>query len=146
VGDLGNEMGMGTLADTLEKYVPYAGKGRCSCGCEGGLAVRTCADNIITATVSDWGCYAMIAALAFLCEDVDIMHTPELEEEALVAACRSGMIDMYGWKIPAIDGFGLEMNRSIVSLMRESVKSALSLRKTCSTWFEKVTELGYFER
>ncbi len=146
IGDLGNEMGMGTIADTLEKYIPYAGEGRCNCGCGGGLAVRTKTDNIITATVSDWGCYSMIAAIAFLRGDADIMHGPDLEEDALVTACRSGMIDMYGWKIPAIDGFGLEMTRSIVSLMLESVKSALALKETCKTWFEKVGELEFFDR
>lgn len=145
IGDLGNEIGMGTISDTLEKYIPYARKGACSCGCGGGIAVKTKADNIITATVSDWGCYAMIAAMAYLKEDVEIMHTAELEKEAIMCASNSGMIDMYGWLIPAIDGFGLEINLPIVSLMREMVKSALGLKKTCKTWFEKVEELKFFE-
>ena len=146
IGDLGNEIGMGTIADTLEKYIPYAGKGACNCGCGGGLAVKTKADNIITATVSDWGCYAMIAAIAYLKENIDIMHTADIEEEAVKCASNSGMIDMYGWLIPAIDGFGLEINLPIVALMREMVASALNLKDTCKTWFEKVAELGYFDK
>lgn len=145
IGDLGNEIGMSAIADTLEKYIPYAAKGSCQCGCGGGIAVTTKADNLITATVSDWGCYAMIAALAFLTENIDVMHTAELEREAMLTASGSGMIDMYGWLIPAIDGFGFEITLPIVSLMREVVKSALSLKDTCRTWFEKVDELGYFE-
>ena len=145
IGDLGNEIGMGTIRDTLEKSIPYAAKGACRCGCGGGIAVRTQADNIITATVSDWGCYAMIAALAYLKEDPDIMHTPELEQKTVETASSCGMIDMYGWLIPAIDGFGLEINMPIVALMREMVKSALGLRETCRTWFEKVEELHYFD-
>ncbi len=145
IGDLGNEIGMGTISDTLIKYIPYAAEGACSCGCGGGIAVRTKADNIITATVSDWGCYAMIASLAYLKEDVDIMHTAELEKETLMCAKNNGMIDMYGWLVPAIDGFGLEINMPIVTLMREMVKSALSLKQTCKTWFEKVEELHYFD-
>lgn len=144
IGDLGNEIGMGAISDTLEKYIPYARKGACRCGCEGGLAVKTKADNLITATVSDWGCYAMIACLAYLTENLDVMHTQELEKEAMETACHHGMIDMYGWLIPAIDGFGLEVNMSMVTLMREMVKSALSLKETCKTWFEKVEELHYF--
>ena len=88
----------------------------------------------------------MIAAIAYLKEDIDIMHTPELEKEAIMCASNSGMIDMYGWLIPAIDGFGLEINMPIVALMYEMVKSALNLRKTCKTWFEKVEELKYFEK
>ena len=145
IGDLGNEIGMGAIADTLNTYIPYAAKGRCNCGCGGGIAVKTKADTLITATVSDWGCYAMIAALAYLKEDLDIMHTPEQEKEALICGCRNGMIDMYGWLIPAIDGFGLEIQMPIVQLMREMVASALSLKTTCKTWFEKVEELKFFE-
>lgn len=144
IGDLGNEIGMGAISEALNAHIPYAREGACNCGCEGGLAVTTAADNLITATVSDWGCYAMIAAMAFLLENVDVMHTAELEKAAIICASRSGMIDMYGWLIPAVDGFGLEINLPIVSLMREMVKSALSLRETCKTWFEKVEELHFF--
>ena len=146
IGDLGNEIGMGAIAETLNTYIPYAAEGRCNCGCGGGIAVKTKADTLITATVSDWGCYAMIAAIAYLKEDLDIMHTAEQEKEALVCGCRNGMIDMYGWLIPAIDGFGLEIQMPIVQLMREMVKSALSLKTTCKTWFEKVEELKFFEQ
>ena len=146
IGDLGNEIGMGAIRDTLDAFIPYAAKGRCSCGCGGGIAVKTKADTLITATVSDWGCYAMIAALAYFKEDLDIMHTPEQEKEALICGCRNGMIDMYGWLVPAIDGFGLEIQMPMVQLMREMVKSALSLKITCKTWFEKVEELKFFEQ
>ncbi len=145
IGDLGNEIGMGAIADTLEKYIPYARAGACRCGCGGGIAVKTKADNLITATVSDWGCYAMIASLAYLTRNVEVMHTAELEKETMLTASGAGMIDMYGWLIPAIDGFGLEINLPIVSLMREMVKSALSLEETCKGWFDGVRELGYFD-
>lgn len=146
IGDLGNEIGMGAIADHLNEYIPYAAPGRCNCGCGGGIAVKTKADTLITATVSDWGCYAMIAAIAYMKENLDIMHTPELERRTLTCGCENGMIDMYGWLIPAIDGFGLEINMPIVQLMYEMVKSALSLKTTCKTWFEKVEELKFFEK
>ncbi|OPJ57638.1 DUF4392 domain-containing protein [Clostridium oryzae] len=145
IGDLGNELGMGTIKEHLEKYVPYAAEGGCSCGCGGGIAASVKADNIITATVSDWGCYGLIAALSYLMKNLEIMHTKEMEEDALITASRSGMIDMYGDLIPAIDGCGMIMNSSIVNLMRESIKSAMKLEKTCATWFEKVLELGFYE-
>ena len=146
IGDLGNEIGMGAIKEQLNEYIPYAAEGRCSCGCGGGIAVRTATDNIMTATVSDWGCYSLIASLAFLKSDIEIMHTPEMEKQACEAACRAGMIDMYGWLIPSIDGFGLEINMPIVQLMRELVVQALSLKLKCKTWFEKVDELGFFEK
>ena len=87
---------------------------------------------------------AMIAAIAYLKKDIDIMHTAELEGEAITAAARNGMIDMYGWCIPAIDGFGKSMNMTIVNLMRECVSYALRLEDTCKTWFEKVIDKGFF--
>ncbi len=146
IGDLGNEIGMGTIKEQLEEYIPYAAKGKCNCGCNGGIAVATKADNIITATVSDWGCYGLIAAIAYLKKDLEILHTKEMQEEAMITASRSGMIDMYGWLIPAIDGFGISMNLSIINLMRECVSYAIKLEKTCATWFEKVIELGYYEK
>lgn len=145
IGDLGNEIGMGTIRETLVKYIPYAASGACRCDCKGGIAARTSADHIITATVSDWGCYAMVAALAFLLEDIDIMHTKELEEDTIQCARSSGMIDMNGWMIPAIDGFGLEINLPVVALMRELVVSGLKHRSASRQWFEKVQELGYFD-
>lgn len=146
IGDLGNELGMGTIKDQLEEYIPYAAKGKCNCECNGGIAVATKADNIITATVSDWGCYGLIAAIAYLKRDLDILHTKEMEKEAMVVASKSGMIDMYGWLEPAIDGFGLSMNLSMVNLMRECVGYAIKLEKTCAQWFEKVIELGFYEK
>ncbi|KOF57487.1 MULTISPECIES: DUF4392 domain-containing protein [Clostridium] len=145
IGDLGNELGMGTLKEHLEEYVPYAAKGSCNCGCGGGIIADVAADNIITATVSDWGCYGLIAALAYLKKDLNIMHTKEMEKEAMITASRSGMIDMYGDLIPAIDGCNLEINVSIVSLMRETIESSMKLEKTCSTWFKKVIELGFYD-
>ncbi|MFA9396799.1 MAG: DUF4392 domain-containing protein [Clostridiaceae bacterium] len=145
IGDLGNELGMGTIKEHLQKYVPYAAKGSCKCGCGGGIMASVKADNIITATVSDWGCYGLIAALSYLKKDINIMHTKEMEKDALITASRSGMIDMYGDLIPAVDGCNMSMMVSMVNLMRESIESVMKLEKTCSTWFEKVIELGFYE-
>lgn len=134
IGDLGNEIGMGSVEQTLNRYIP---KGETI-----GVATKT--DNLITATVSDWGCYAMIAAMAFLLEDPEIMHTAEMEKEVLQCASRLGMIDMYGWLTPAIDGFGLDIMLPIVQLMGSMVKRALELRQTCKYWFEHTERLGFF--
>lgn len=145
VGDLGNEIGMGRIAPQLARYVPRAGPGRCRCGCGGGIAAATAADCLVTATVSDWGCYGMIAALAFLMEDIELLHDADLEREACAAAVRAGLVDMHGWRVPAIDGFGLAMNTSIVTLMRECVTESLRLRQSCKPWFEEVIALGFYE-
>ena len=145
IGDLGNEIGMGAIGDFIREKIPFAGEGACSCGCEGGICVRTKADNIITATVSDWGCYSLIAMLAFILENPDIMHGAEIEKTALETAVNYGLIDMTGEGVPAIDGFGTDIILPIVSLMKELVCSALNLRESCKIWFEKTAELKSFE-
>ena len=61
-------------------------------------------------------------------------------------AADCGMIDMYGWTIPAIDGIGKELNCSIVTSMRECVRYSMCLEKTCVKWLEKTMEKGYFEK
>jgi len=141
IGDLGNETGMGAIADYIKENIPYAQKDACRCGCGGGLCARTAADTIITATVSDWAAYGLCAAIAWLRGDVKIMHTAELEKEAIYAASRAGMVDMYGALLPAIDGVNWDMNAAIVSIMRGFVESSLELVDTCKTWFEKVIDL-----
>jgi hypothetical protein len=144
IGDLGNEIGMGAIGEHLDRYIPGAAPGSCACGCGGGIAVATAADTIVTATVSDWGTYGAQAALAFLLGDLGIMQDGELEAEAIKTAARSGLIDMTGAPIPAIDGCDLRMHVLIVELMRETVASALKLRASNARWFDGVIELGYY--
>ncbi|MDR1906020.1 MAG: DUF4392 domain-containing protein [Clostridiales bacterium] len=145
IGDLGNEIGMGAIGEHLDKYIPYAAEGRCRCGCGGGIAAATAADHIITATVSDWGANALVAALAFLTGKHEVLHSQEDQKRAIYTASESGMIDMHGWLIPAIDGFDIEINLAILKLMRECIEYAPKLVETCKTWFEKTIELKFFE-
>jgi len=146
IGDLGNEIGMGILKEHLYKYVPFAAKQTCSCGCGGGIVANTETDNLITATVSDWGCCGMVAALAYLKRDITILQSEDLHKETIYAASRSGMIDMTGWIIPAIDGIGLEMNMNILRLMKNCVENTFEHEGSCDKWFEQIDKLGFFNR
>jgi hypothetical protein len=145
IGDLGNECGMGLLSPHLERWIPYAGPGKCSCGCGGGIAAASSADILVTTTVSNWGAYALCSALAYLAKNSEALYRPELEERALTAACEYGLIDLYGWQIPCVDGMNLAKNKALITLMNECVLSADALKETCKTWFDKTIELGYFD-
>ncbi len=146
IGDLGNEIGMGTIEKQITKYVPYAADAdTCRCGCNGGIMAATKADTLLTATVSDWGVYGIIAAIAWYKKDINLMHTPEMEKEAIFAASRAGMIDMYGWLNPAIDGQDYTICCAVVKLMRSCVENSLSLVDTCKEWFNRTLKLGFFE-
>lgn len=139
VGDLGNELGMGAMADFITVFVPC----ECECGCAGGIVAATEADYLITATVSDWGVYSVIASLAFLCGDINILHTAAMEDSVLRECCRCGMVDMTGSLLPAIDGFSVEIEVWIVSLMRSTVEYALGYKN--DFWFSSVLEKAFYE-
>lgn len=143
IGDLGNEIGMGAIGPHIIRYIPYAGKGKCNCECKGGILARTSADYLITSTVSDWGVYALICAIAYLKKDIGIMHDEDMEERVLRECARSGMVDMTGSLLPGIDGFDVSMNCRIVSMMRET--TAYAIGYDVQKWFDVTLEKGFFE-
>ncbi len=112
---------------------------------QGRYSGASTTDSIITATCSDWGCYGLMAALAYLLRDIDILHTEEMEAEVMRAAARSGLIDMTGSLLPGIDGFNLKMNVSILSLMRQCTDYALRYSHRSDRWFGPVLEKHFFE-
>ena len=146
IGDLGNEMGMGAIAPHLKKYIPYMDEGECICGCGGGSMAHVAADHIMTATVSDWAAYALIAATAYLNRDMDILVTKQLEEDAIKTASNSGMVDMYGWLEYAIDGISMDFELELVELMRLCVENTIKHENKCDLWFTKVDEKGFFSK
>jgi len=143
VGDLGNEIGMSAIRDTLLSYVPYTGEGECSCPCGGGILAATSADYLLTGTCSDWAVYALIAATAWLVRDIRVMHDFSMEERVLREACRSGMVDMSGSLLPGIDGFDVTMDASVAELMRQCTDYALQYEN--EQWFTKTLEKQYFQ-
>lgn len=146
IGDLGNEIGMGTIGEHIKKYVPFTAPGECQDGCCGGILAASSTDNIITATCSDWGCYALMAALAYLKKDMDILHREEMESEVMRVLSRNGMIDMTGSLLPGVDGFDTRMNVGIVSMMRQCTAYAVRYSHNSDHWFGPVLAKKFFEQ
>lgn len=146
IGDLGNEIGMGAIGPHIQKYVPFTAEGECSCGCGGGILSATGADCIVTATCSDWGCYALMAALAYRKRDMNILHREEMESEVMRVLSRNGMIDMTGSLLPGVDGFDTRMNVGVVSLMRQCTAYAVRRSHESERWFGPVLAKGFFDR
>lgn len=145
IGDLGNECGMGAIKEHIKKYIPYADKEECTCGCNGGLLSRQAADNIITATVSDWGTNAMMAAMAFIADKQEYFNNAKQQQELMQICADSGLIDMYGEHIPRIDGIGGEILCPIIELMSQLIAFPATVADKTETWFKKTIEKGYFE-
>ncbi|MEA5000168.1 MAG: DUF4392 domain-containing protein [Candidatus Limiplasma sp.] len=138
IGDLGNEIGMGAIHRHILDYVPRTGIGECQCGCKGGILAATGADAIITATCSDWGCYGLIAMLAYRKGRMDILHTDAMEAETLRTASRCGMVDMDGSLVPGIDGFDTHLIVGVLSLMRQCTAYALLHDGKFDPWYAEV--------
>lgn len=124
-GDGGNEIGMGLVLDAVRDHVPFGRECRCSCGA--GIAARTRADVLVTAAVSNWGCYAVVACLSILLKDPRLLHTPEAERRLLTAGVQAGLINsVEGIVDPGVDGLPLETNVAIVQLLFTMAQRAIS--------------------
>jgi hypothetical protein len=120
VGDFGNELGMGAIADAV-KAQTMAG-GQCGCGCGGGTACEIAADLTIACAVSDWGAYALAAALSHLAGDASAYPTGEVYRRVLEATIAAGAVDGTSrLAIPHIDGISDAFNVPFFEMLRSVV-------------------------
>lgn len=146
IGDLGNEIGMAAIEGHIRKYIPYAEKGGCKAGSGFGILADTAADNIITATCSDWGCNALMAAAAFILGNPDLFHTVEEQSAAMDAAAGAGMLDMYGKPRPYIDGIGKNINLPLVAMMKAIIEYPPTVKEKTAAWFDNTLKKGFFNK
>jgi hypothetical protein len=109
VGDGGNEIGMGSLAD----YIPT----------ELGIAdpVATRVDHLVLATVSNWGVYGIIAYLSRLAGS-DLLPVEGEEARTLEMMVALGAIDGLTRRAePSVDGFSLEATSALIAALRRAV-------------------------
>jgi hypothetical protein len=120
VGDLGNELGMGAFRKTVEAITASGAK--CECPCGGGMAAVVPSDVAVVAGVSNWGAYGICAALAYLEEQDDILHSPVLEEDMLRACASGGAIDgPTGRPIPWADGIETQYHARLIAQLHDII-------------------------
>lgn len=146
IGDLGNEIGMAAIEDHIRKYIPYAEEGGCKAGTGYGILSDSAADNIITATCSDWGCDALMAAASFLLGKPELFHDVEDQSAAMDAAAAAGMLDMYGSPRPYIDGIGKNINLPLVAMMKALIDYPHTVEDKTGAWFDNTIKKGFFTR
>ena len=124
IGDLGNELGLGKLRETVCRYIKYGS--RCLCPCGGGIAVSDPAEVTVFSTVSNWGAYGIAAALAVVREDLDIFHTGDIERRMLRACVMNGAVDgAFNTPTFSVDTIPEETLAGIVELMRVVAQKGL---------------------
>ncbi len=106
IGDGGNEIGMGNLADVIETEL----------GIE-PCRVRT--DRLIVASVSNWGAYGLCACLEDL-TGKKLLPGVEEVEEYLRLTVRLGSVDGVAEEsIAGVDGYPLEVSRNVYEALEK---------------------------
>ena len=116
VGDGGNEIGFGAIREAVAQQVPHGEV----------LCAASATDIVLPAGVSNWGCYAIMAALAIMRRDASLAHTPALERRLIEASPMIGLIDGSSGKLePTADGMGIDVHTGVVSMLAETVRRGL---------------------
>jgi hypothetical protein len=124
IGDNGNELGCGIIFDEVQKIQPW-GK-VCQCPCQSGMASSSEVDILIMAAVSNWGAYGINTLLAYLLDNIELIHSERMEEKMLEVCVRTGCIDGdLDIPSPSVDGISLESQKAIITLLRETVRRAM---------------------
>ena len=124
IGDGGNEIGMANIKDVIKEKIPHGDVCRCACG--KGIAPSTEVDYLLTAAISNWGCFAVANMLCVLKADLSKLHDAQKEERILKNAADSGFHDaMYGGVEYSVDGCELSAHMSMATIMNQLVKQGL---------------------
>jgi hypothetical protein len=110
VGDGGNEIGMGLLADPIST--------------EWGVTdpVATVVDYLVLATVSNWGAYGIIAYLSHQAGQ-DLLPAEGEEAKALEIMIAQGAIDGLTRRAElSVDGFPLEATSALIVALRRELQ------------------------
>lgn len=116
VGDNGNDIGFGIIEDVVRRYKPYGDV--CQCPCGGGLATVTKTTQLVTAAVANWGAYGIVACLAALRRQPELLHSAAVELHMLDACVHAGAADgLTGRQEATVDGLPAVVHTSIVELL-----------------------------
>lgn len=126
VGDGGNELGYGLIAEAVTKVRPNNGK--CLCPCEGTVASSVAADIVVHSTISDWGAMGIAACLATLLNDADAL----LSDDTLLTTLREctgaeGDDGRYGWVDMGSDGISWRIELGVLRMLRTMAEEAIRL-------------------
>jgi hypothetical protein len=117
VGDGGNEIGMGMIADAVHTHVRHGST----------ICAVSEADVLVTAACSNWGCYGIAAALAARRKDARLVHTAAREAALLRRGTDLGMINSVAGVIDSdVDGIPETTHIALAEMVHAVVRGALS--------------------
>lgn len=124
IGDGGNEIGFGMIREEVSELLPKGGRSQPD---ETGVVTVAATDILVTASVSNWGCYAICGAMSVIAGR-NLLHRHE-DERKLISACisadaRDGATGKADF---AVDGVDADGNGCVVTLMRTIVDAAIAV-------------------
>lgn len=124
IGDNGNEIGFGTIAEDVKEVNPLGRK--CKCPCGAGLADSTVTDILIVANVSNWGAYGLCAVLSALLKRPEVLHDAQTERRMIEECVRAGAFDgALVWQILSVDTMPIEIHEAMISMLGCMVSNEL---------------------
>ncbi len=120
IGDGGNELGMANIGNVIREKLPFGDK----------IVPSVKVSLLVSACVSNFGCYGIEACLAALTGNQAVLHPME-QETMLVDACvREGAVDgVTGFVEPFVDALPVHVCSGITGILHAIVKNGLSPSK-----------------
>ena len=117
IGDGGNEIGMGNVADAVAAHIPHGA----------AICPTTLTDILLPCGVSNWGAYAVAAAIALANKRPDLAHQPALEAKLIEACPAVGFIDGFSGRLePTVDALPIAVHAGVVELMLAAVNQGIA--------------------
>lgn len=109
IGDGGNEIGMGNVQDAIVKELAL-------------VPCRTKVDNLVLATVSNWGGYGLVAALSVEVGQKLLPTYAEIEEYLTKIVALGSIDGVLKQHVLSADGFGLDIEKEILNSLEEACR------------------------
>jgi hypothetical protein len=121
IGDHGNELGFGSIRDAVVATMPKGDR----------LCTTIGTEIVLPAMMSNWGCYGIEAALAFLLRRPDLIHSPAQEERIMRACLDAGGLEaMYCTTEFCVDGLDGETSMACMQFLSNIVRKNLESATT----------------
>jgi hypothetical protein len=123
IGDFGNEVGFGMIADVLKKLKPCWNT--CHCPCESGTVCSVATDVLVVGAISNWAGYGISACLASLLKRPDILQSADMEKQMGMDCVYAGAEGEGGMKQPWVDGTSSETQQAVVTMLHMLVENSI---------------------
>ncbi len=125
IGDGGNEIGFGLIADDVRRVLGDADQ--CQCPCQGGTACQVATDVLVVAAISNWGGYGVAANLAYQLEKPELLIDADTVERMLTNCVEAGAVDgLSNLPILSDDGVPLLAHRACIDILTTFISIASS--------------------